>query len=294
MRTDKLITIIFSAILGVIGLFTIYILGSSFLYDVGLIGGNETYESLESLIEEEGNVNKDTSSVRVEDLVAASQASPSENKIMSSQDNESEETGKFEDIPEEPQNQKVQEPVRTPVSKNPVVSSASTTVRTGSSSGGSGSRKARYEQLKDKFNYGTDASGAGWFIHKVWDNPGHMQNALICYISQNGQINLATQYVGAERLSHTQAQIQVGRNTMTTVEASENDIDFSSVGSNIKERVQYRSGNNKVIVDQIAGNMQLNVSVTLLGNDQVEFTLDNTDKQALRECKEMADLLSYL
>ena len=294
MRTDKLITIIFSAILGLIGLFTIYILGSSFLYDAGVIGGSENYESLESLIEEESNITQDTAEVSEEDLGSGSQSLSSENEIVPSQDNESEETVKFEDVPEEPQNRKVQEPERTPASRNRELTPPSTTVRTSASSGSVASRKARYEELKKKFNYGTDASGAGWFVHEAWDNPGLMRNALICHVSQNGEISLATQYIGEQRIYHSQAQIQAGRNSMTTVEASENDIDYSSVGGNIKERVQYRAGNNKAILEQIAANMQSNVSVTLLGNDEVEFSLDNTDKQALRECKEMAELLSYL
>jgi hypothetical protein len=81
---------------------------------------------------------------------------------------------------------------------------------------------------------------------------------------------------------------------MITSEASAGDISYSSIGGNIKERVQYRSGNNKTIVDQIANNVQNNITVTLLGNKEVEFTLDNADKQAIKECKEMAELLSYL
>jgi hypothetical protein len=163
-----------------------------------------------------------------------------------------------------------------------------------STSGSGVNRKARYEQLKKKFNYGTDARGTGWFVHEAWDNPGLSRDALICYVGQGGEINLATQYVGGERLSHDKAQIQVGRNTMTTSEASVGDISYSSIGGNIKERVQYRSGNNKTIVDQIANNTQNSITVTLLGNKQVEFTLDNADKQAIKECKEMAELLSYL
>ncbi len=298
MRTDKLITIIFSVILGIIGLFTIYIMGSSFLYDAGIIGDSDEYVSLKTILEEQEQAKSTEDTDVDEDTLSASPSIPSENENIATQENQQDEAAEVAppvDIPEESpsisQPSEVKEPVRKPVSNNKVVSPSTPTASTSASAV---NKKARYEQLKQKFNYGTDATGAGWFVHEAWDNPGLSRDALICYVSQSGEISLATQYVGAERISHDRAQIQIGRNMMTTSEASANDINYSSAGGDVKERVQYRSGNNKAIVDQIATNLQTNITVTLLGNKEVEFALDNTDKQAIKECKEMAELLSYL
>jgi len=302
MRTDKLITIIFSVILGVIGLFTIYILASSFLYDAGIVGGDDEYESLESLLEEEKQPDIDTASVTEETSTPAADSFTAENDAISEQPAEDDtgqpaQTANFHEerqpTPQESQEPEAAQSTQTSTPQNTALEPSSPSLRTSTPAGG-GNRRARYESLKKKFNYGTDATGAGWFVHEAWDNPGLGRNALICYVSQNGELNLATQYVGNERIYHNRAQIQIGRNTIPTAEATSDDIQYSSVGGNIKEKVQYRFGNNKAIVEQITSNPQAPVSITLLGEEQVEFTLGNVDKQAILECKEMAELLSYL
>ena len=300
MRTDKLITIIFSAILGIIGLFTIYIMASSFLYDAGIIGNSDEYVSLKTILEEQQQAKNTDSTAVEEDTLAITPSEVAENDHIATQQNQDEivEIAPPADIPEKSstnlQISETKEPVRKPDSDNNVQPPSSTPVASTSAPAGGTNKKARYEQLKKKFNYGTDASGAGWFVHEAWDNPKLSRNALICYVSQNGEISLATQYVGSERILHERAQIQVGRNMITTSEASANDISYSSAGGNIKERVQYRVGNNKAVVDQIANNTQTNITVTLLGNKEVEFALNNTDIQAIKECQEMAELLSFL
>ena len=298
MRTDKLITIIFSVILGIIGLFTLYILGSSFLYDSGVMGGGEGYESMESLLEEDSNVTKDTAEVSEKDLASASQPLPSENEVVPSQDTGSEETIKFEDVPEEPQNRNVQEFKRNPatVSRNSEVTPASTSVRTSASSGSGISRKARYEELKKKFNYGTDASGAGWFVHEAWDSPSISHNTLICYISEKGDMYLASHYYGDNSIGHTQIQVMVNGREYVTQQVSINSPDFvdGKDGNNIWETVHYRKSGEKTIIDQIVRNVQMPVSVTLKGDQDVRFVLGIAEKTAMKECSELADLLSYL
>ncbi len=300
MRTDKLITIIFSVILGVIGLFTIYILASSFLYDAGIVGGDDEYESLESLLEEEKQPDIDTASVTEETSTPATDSFTAEkNDAISEQPavddaGQPTQTANFqEERQPTPQEPEAAQSAQNSIPQNTALEPSSPSLRTSTPAGG-GNRRARYETLKKKFNYGTDATGAGWFVHEAWDNPGLARNALICYVSQNGELNLATQYVGNERIFHNRAQIQIGRNTIPTAEATSDDIQYSSVGGNIKEKAQYRFGNNKTIVEQIANNPQAQVTITLLGEEQIEFTLGNIDKQAILECKEMAALLSYL
>ena len=91
MRTDKLITIIFSVILGIIGLFTLYIMGSSFLYDAGIIGNSDEYVSLKTILEEQKQAKTTDSTDVEEDTLSASPSVPSENEDIAAQENQQDE-----------------------------------------------------------------------------------------------------------------------------------------------------------------------------------------------------------
>ncbi len=313
---EKFIAVSFKVLLAIGAVVALYILGSSIVYESGLFGNSKSVPVSFLIGDDKRDPNYKDKSVKTESPVMFD--SLEYNDGVQNQPNA---TAAVPKASQPVQNEKTEapaartQPKKTPAAREETAPAKEPAKRTPQPASGqvatarepasnetnaippvknASNLRAKFEDLKKRFNYGVDASGVGWYVHKVWDTPELSRNTLICYVNDNGEIYLASHFAGEAPIAHTQARVSAGGNSLTTASVPTSSPNYveQSRGNNVIETVNYRVSKEIPIIDLIADNANKNVQVTLLGNQNVNFVLGENDKEAVKDCKELSGILA--
>lgn len=152
--------------------------------------------------------------------------------------------------------------------------------------------------LKQKFIFeGDDFSGGGWYYHKRWGTKWPHRNTLMVHVNSNGDMDLVSNYWSDDWLFHTKAQIKIGDHVHSTSEVSRRDKKNHSevVTGGVYEVLYLDSYQDIAIIHLLSRSVEekQEVKVRLQGDQYYkDYTLSNADKLAIKECYDLASLIS--
>jgi hypothetical protein len=155
--------------------------------------------------------------------------------------------------------------------------------------------KKNFEKLKQKFNFKKDEfQDIGFYTHKTWGKYYQNRKTLTSGVNSDGYAWLRSNYSSNDWLFHTSIYVLIDDKKLSspTVETyNENNIQEND-GGRIWEIVTY---NNTDILKEIAGNLDKIIKVRFNGSQHYDdTTLSKSDKQALKDCYELSEMIKKL
>ena len=152
--------------------------------------------------------------------------------------------------------------------------------------------KQKLEKLKRKFMYKEDEfEKIGFYTHKRWGNYWPNRKTLTSGVNSSGYAWLRSNYSADDWLFHTSIYVLIGERRLVspTVPTYDPKNITDNKGGRIWEVVTY---SDTEILREIAENTDKVIKVRFNGSEFYDdTTLSSADKQALKECYELSQLL---
>ena len=155
--------------------------------------------------------------------------------------------------------------------------------------------KKKLEKLKRKFTYKKDEfQDVGFYTHKRWGKYWPNRKTLTSGVNSTGYAWLRSNYSDDDWLFHTSIYVLIDDRKLTspTVPTHSDKHITDNDGGRIWEVVTY---DNTTILKEIAENADKKIKVRFNGSKFYnDATLSARDKQALKECYELGELLKIV
>lgn len=155
--------------------------------------------------------------------------------------------------------------------------------------------KRKLEKLKRKFTYKKDDfQDIGFYTHKRWGKYWPNRKTLTSGVNSSGYAWLRSNYSDDDWLFHTSIHVLIGDRKVTspTVPTYSDKNKTDNDGGRIWEVVTYENTN---ILREIAKNTDKKIRIRFNGSEFYnDATLSSGDKQALKDCYELGELLKIM